>query len=61
MQVGIREFYTKNGKEAPGKGISLNPAQWAILAENLDTVSKAVQDDDTQCLVKLSDLRQVLY
>lgn len=59
VQVAIREYYNKNGEEAPGKGISLDPGQWAKLAEHIDAISQAIQDDDTDLVVKLSDLRQV--
>lgn len=58
LQVGIREFYSKNGQQAPGKGISLDPSQWTILAEHIEAISQAVADDNTQYVVKLSDLKQ---
>eukprot|EP00250_Pteridium_aquilinum_P029767 c40092_g1_i1 orf=99-404(+) len=47
VYVDIREFYTKDGKDLPGKkGISLSLDQWDILRDNMETIDKAVKDSD---------------
>lgn len=47
--VSIREFYEKNGKSLPGKGISLNRDQWSALKEGfskIDTVIQTLKNDN---------------
>eukprot|EP00250_Pteridium_aquilinum_P018379 c2405_g1_i1 orf=295-609(-) len=45
IYVDIREFYTKDGKELPGKkGISLPLDQWEVLRDNIEAIDKAVHE-----------------
>jgi len=36
--VDIRQFFTKDGKELPGKGIRLSEEEWAAVKENVDQI-----------------------
>lgn len=41
MLVDIREYYTKDGKDQPGrKGIALQKEQWEALKDNMDTIDE---------------------
>ncbi|GLJ37891.1 hypothetical protein SUGI_0770900 [Cryptomeria japonica] len=43
VYVDFREFYTKDGKQLPGKkGISLSLEQWEVLRNHMDEVDKAI-------------------
>ncbi|XP_077231793.1 RNA polymerase II transcriptional coactivator KIWI-like [Tasmannia lanceolata] len=43
VMVDIREFYTKDGREMPGKkGISLSMDQWNIIRDHVAEIDKAV-------------------
>ncbi|MCO5575469.1 hypothetical protein L7F22_029270 [Adiantum nelumboides] len=47
VYIDIREFYTKDGKDLPGKkGISLPLEQWEVLRDNVDAIDKAVKESD---------------
>ncbi|CAA6660410.1 unnamed protein product [Spirodela intermedia] len=44
--VDIREFYSKDGKELPGKkGISLTMDQWNILKDHIGEIDKAIAEN----------------
>lgn len=40
--IDIREVYTVNGEERPGKGICLPLAQWKSLVEQLPHIEEAI-------------------
>ncbi|KAL3135856.1 hypothetical protein ABBQ32_007412 [Trebouxia sp. C0010 RCD-2024] len=56
--VNIREWYDKDGKLTPGKGISLQVAAWKELTANIDDIATAVSDADTDYACKLSQKHQ---
>ncbi|PNH12288.1 RNA polymerase II transcriptional coactivator [Tetrabaena socialis] len=47
LYVDVREFYDKDGAEAPGaKGLSMDPGQWASLARELPRLVGAQRERD---------------
>lgn len=59
LYVNIREWYEKDGSQAPGKGISLQVPLWNDLTANLDAIATAISDEDTDYVCKLTKNRQV--
>ncbi len=57
--VSIREWYEKDGSQAPGKGISLQIPLWNDLTANLDAIATALSDEDTDFVCPLGKNRQV--
>mmetsp|Transcript_6223 Transcript_6223/g.11438 ORF Transcript_6223/g.11438 Transcript_6223/m.11438 type:complete len:203 (-) Transcript_6223:168-776(-) len=47
LLVNIREFYTKDGKELPGrKGIALTPQQWSKLYEHMAEIDEKATKEE---------------
>ena len=59
LYVSIREWYEKDGALAPGKGISLQVAQWHDLIASADGVAAAIEDANTDYICKLSQNKQL--
>lgn len=58
VYVNIREWYDKDGKLTPGKGVSLQVAAWQELTANMDDIATAVSNADTDYACKLSQKHQ---
>lgn len=58
VYVNIREWYDKDGKLAPGKGVSLQVPHWRVLTADVDNIATAVLDEDTNYVCKLSQKHQ---
>lgn len=45
VYINIREYYTKDGQELPGKkGISLTPDQWKKMCANIEEINAQLQE-----------------